>query len=179
MDEEFKIQMLYEHNLDIDAREIYLFKTIDEDSALEIIKNIKYLDKTEGPITLVLASDGGNIEKGLAIIDAIQSSQNVIRGYVPGNIASMAVDILQACDVREMTANSSLMVHAGYDEIEGDITSVINRAKSLEISTEMALDFYLKRVKLTREELRKLMAADTVIYAKDALKYGFVDKIKE
>jgi len=177
MKEEIKISLLFDNNLDFDSRTVFLFKDIDSDSSVEIIKNLMFLDKTEGDIKIIINCQGGNVVDGLAIVDCISKLKNNTYGHVPGQAASMAVDILQACTIRGMSKNASLLIHAGNTSVDAEVTAAINQINSMAMDLELSIDMYLKRVKIGKKKIRELLSTDTFLYSKEALKLGFIDRI--
>lgn len=178
MKEDIKINLLYTHNVDIDDRVVYLFDDINEKSALSIIKNLNVLDKTPGEIKIVINSVGGNVTDGFAIIDCISKLKNPTYGYVPGRASSMAVDILISCTRRGMAKYASLMIHSGNIAVEGEINAAINQAQADAKDLDMSIDLWTKKLKINKKKIKELLTTDTFVYAKDALKFGFVDEIK-
>jgi ATP-dependent Clp protease protease subunit len=177
MKEEIKISLLFNNNLDVDNRTVYLFDDINEKSALNIIKNLSFLDKTEGDIKIVINSIGGNTNDGWAIIDCISKLKNNTYGYVPGQASSMAVDILICCTTRGMSKNASLMVHAGSINVEGETKAAINQVKFEEEDQERSIDLWSKKLKINKKRIKELLATDTFLNSKEALRYGFVDEV--
>lgn len=178
MKEDLKIALLYQNHLDFDSRTVYLFDEITEKSALLFIKNLIMLDRTDGEINIQINSVGGNVTDGFAMIDCITKLKNSTYGYVPGRASSMAVDILLSCTTRGMSKNASLMIHSGSIAVEGEITAAMNQAIADGKDLDMSIDIWTKRLKINKKKIKELLTTDTFIYAKDALKYGFVDEIK-
>lgn len=178
MKEELKIKVLFENNVDIDNRTVFLFDDITDQSALNIIRNLMYLDRTEGDIRIIINSEGGSVPAGFAIVDCILKLKNNTTGHVSGTAASMAVDILQACTIRSMSKFSSIMIHSGSVSVDAEVTAAKNQADSMFRDLEMSIDFWMKKVKITKKKLKEMLTTDTFLYAKDALKFGFVDEVK-
>lgn len=178
MKDDLKIKLLFENNIDIDNRIVYLFDEISQESSLNIIRNLTYLDQTEGDIKIVINSHGGSVPSGFAIVDCILKLKNNTIGYVAGQAASMAVDVLQACTTRSMSKFSSIMIHAGNVSLDGEVTAAKNLADSMIRDLGLSMDFWMKKIKISKKRLQEMLNTDTFLYAKDALKYGFVDEIK-
>ena len=73
-------------------RKIFIEENINNESALQIVKQLMYLNlesETE-PIDLMINSMGGEINSGLLIYDAIASSKAPVRTYCIGRAYSMA-----------------------------------------------------------------------------------------
>ncbi len=177
MKEESKIQLLFNNHLDVDNRIVYLFDEINDKSALSIVKGLNFLDSTEGDIKLIINSGGGSVPAGFAIVDAILKLKNSTTGHVSGCAASMAVDVLQACNRRTMSKFSSIMIHSGSVTVDAEITAAKNQADSMMVDLEMSMDFWMKKIKISKKKLKDMLSTDTFLYSKDALKFGFIDAI--
>ena len=74
-------------------------------------------------VTFRITSDGGAIFGALKLLDTMGAARRQgvrFTGVVEGLAASAAVTLLQGCDVRQMEANATLMVHGGHYSAEGD-----------------------------------------------------------
>lgn len=177
MKEEVKFAILHQNDVDLDSRTIYLYNDINPLTTLNIIKYLKYMDRTPGKIFLEINSPGGSVSDGMAIVDCIVNAKNDIVGRIPGQAASMAVDVLMACDKRIISRHGSIMIHAGSAEISGNIADLKEQAMSFNRDLEISIDIWLKRLKIKKPKLKELLKSDSFIYAKDCLKFGFVDEI--
>lgn len=177
LEEEYENLELFENNFDAETRTVFLFQDIDNCSAIDCIKALYFLDKTEGEITLIINSEGGSTIDGWAIVDFILQMKNDVHGIIYGAAFSMASVILQACKLRSMTKHSSMMIHAGSIEVDTDTNSAILEAEYLKHDLQVTMDFYRTRAKVTPKKMKDLMSQDSYLYPADALKYGFIDKI--
>ena len=101
---------------------IRLVGDIDEENVSEVIEKLGKMSHNVDKVTLLIDSDGGSIEEGFRLIDAIRILQNkgvVVRTVATGKIYSMAFFIY--CAGKERTAYPSvrLMSHcARYDGLD-------------------------------------------------------------
>ena len=92
---------------------------INEENVSEVIEQMGKLSHNNDTVFLLIDSDGGSIEEGFRLIDAIHIMQNkgiTVRSVVTGKAYSMACFI--ACAAYERTAypNARFMLHcARYD----------------------------------------------------------------
>lgn len=174
------------HGVDLRNRIIVLEGESDDNEvdyhmALQAVKQIMYLDSYgEKPLKVIINSPGGWVSQGMAIYDAICGCHNDVIGLVVGEAYSMASIILQACDTRIMTPNSTLMIHNGSTGIEGKTDDVINTAEFEKKINRICEDIYLGRIKekkprFTRNQLRELLRTDTYFTAEEAVKIGLAD----
>jgi ATP-dependent Clp protease protease subunit len=71
-------------------REIFLWGSVDDESAKSIVQKILYFDgQNNDDITLYINSPGGVISSGLAIYDAMQYAKSDIKTICMGQAASM------------------------------------------------------------------------------------------
>lgn len=84
---------------------------VNPETALELVDKLLLADLIEGPTRLLLNSPGGDVTSGIMIMDTILSLENPVHAIVCGEAGSMGLYILQACQARYMTRNSSLFWH--------------------------------------------------------------------
>jgi ATP-dependent Clp protease protease subunit len=173
------LEHLTKNYLDVPNRTIYFFFEVDEITSCFLIKSLLNLDASPGDITLLINSPGGDIVSGVGIIDTILGLKNRVNAHIIGQGASMAIDIFLACDYRTMTPRSTILIHSGSATVDGDMASVKNQSDAIQLELKKSIEFYLKRIKITKPKLKKLLLSDTILDSKTALKYGFVDEIIE
>ena len=116
-----KLHVIFERGLDIDGRILYLFGDIDETMAENIIMGLSYLSKSEGPITLMINSQGGSVSDMFAIYDSMLACPNDITTIGIGEVCSAAGLLLVAGDTRLASRNCLFMAHqvsGGYNADE-------------------------------------------------------------
>lgn len=176
--------ILMDHGIDIRGRTIYLNGDVERSTIDKFQKLLRWLDKTNGDITVSLDSEGGDVNLGFKAYDEIRACKNEVTVRVCGTAMSMGSIILQAGDKRVMTKHSRIMIHRGQMEVEGHFTDV---KRAVAENTEMdniCVDIYLDKIKesnpsFKRSQLQKMMDFDTYISAQRALELGFVDEIEE
>ena len=77
--------------------------------------------QSDFPIHILMNSGGGNWLDALAIYDRIRDCDTLVTVEVLGKCMSAAVPIVQACNVRFIHPNASVMVHNGSHEISGGV----------------------------------------------------------
>ena len=173
--------ILIEHGVDIRKRVLYLQGDVDDSIINKFVRILKYLDKTQGDITVILNSEGG-VYLGLAAYDALQNCENPVEIKVEGVAMSMGSIILQAGDKRTMTKHSRLMIHRGSTSMEGSLTDVERAMKETKDLDKLCCDIYYDKMlekdpSIRRSKLEKMMAYDTYMSSDEALDLGFVDEI--
>ena len=171
-----------EHSL-LKARRIFLWSSVDDDSARAVVTRLLSLDAEdpEKEIVLYINSPGGSVHDGMAIFDAMQAITAPVSTVCTGLAASMgAVLLASGRKGRRFTwPHARIMIH--QPSVMGTITA---RATDL--------DIHAKEIIRMREELNRLLAdrtgqdvdkiaADTdrdyFMSAEEAVEYGLVDEI--
>jgi ATP-dependent protease ClpP protease subunit len=164
---------------------------INHSVAMKFIKNINFLESiNKNPITVVLASDGGNNADGFIIYDAIKASPCMVTVKVVGYACSMGHTILQAADDRVLTPNSFVMFHAGETSPVG--TNFHESFKSAEFDKRyMEKSFKIthdrineKRIKNNQAKMSKAAFEQRVLrsawyFPEEAIAEGLADRIEE
>lgn len=198
-----EIDNFFVHGVDTSNRVLYLGSaSYDDDGgesgvdfymAEKIIKGLHILDSLapngDKPITIIMNNPGGDAVHGMAIYDTIRACNNhvTIKGF--GNICSMAAYILQAADKRILAPSSIFMFHEGYDGYSSNHPRIIDRWREFyknkysPILDKILLDAInnkrsaSKKKLMTMKEFEKHNIFDTILTAKDAVEWGFADKL--
>lgn len=188
-----EISRFIEHNLDVSSRTIYFGYgdpdgdcDLDQVLAANTIKSLYLLDKVrpDTPITLLINNQGGDDQHGLAIYDAIKTVSSQVTGVVYGHCQSMAVWVLQACDVREISPHSVVMIHNGSGSLEGRTEEIDAWKKWQDKQDRICADILLSRIRekhpqFQRARLNRMLKTDTIMSPQEALDLGLVDRILE
>lgn len=181
-----ELGQFHEYNIYTPARLINLSGEIDEEVAVEFVKNIRLADHvTDKTITVLLNTPGGNVEQGMAIYDAIKECHSTVITHAVGPCWSMGAVIFQAGDKRIISQNATLMIHVGTDEYPEDHSLNLERwIKESKRIGKVADDILYKQIKkkkprFRRSEFNKLLMFDTIYTAKDSVDMGLADEIAE
>lgn len=185
------LHTFFDENINLETRTIYLGYgaegsdyELDDVMASRVLKSLHLFSSTrrEEPVSIIINCQGGDVQHGLAIYDAINNMGCSVVGTVYGHCWSMAVWILQACDTRLASVNSSLMIHDGESEVSGkkkDQQSWIRYEKEQD---ERCYTILLDRIRekhptYTRARLKKLLETDTVLWSEQAVELGLLDGV--
>jgi len=139
------IKELFDYGIDINARKIYLIGDIERDLVASTIQAIGFFnsprmqDTASTPITLVIASDGGDVHIMFALVDAIRLSRVPIHTICTGVVASAATLILVSGHKRFATPNAYVMHHQLSADITGNLDELATQTK---VTNTMAAAFY-------------------------------------
>ena len=100
--------------LELKERHIWIDNDIDETLVNKAIRELNYLNKMgTAPIKLFITTNGGSIEDGLALYDAIAESPAPVYVCVVARAYSMGAILLQAGAKRYALTHSRIMIHRG------------------------------------------------------------------
>jgi ATP-dependent Clp protease protease subunit len=136
MDNEFFFVTEYERKALRNSRIIVVSSEIDSGTAHEFIEDVHVIlnDSSREPVTIIIASPGGDVFSGIAMIRAIRKAQAQgikFIGEVHGHACSMAFFILQCCDERAMGTLDVLMAHGITTGFSGDMKNMEAETKLL------------------------------------------------
>lgn len=100
--------------LELRERNIWIDNDIDEALVNKVIRELNYLNSLSvAPIKLFITTNGGSIEDGLALYDAIAESPAPVYVCVVARAYSMGAILLQAGTKRFALTHSRIMIHRG------------------------------------------------------------------
>lgn len=167
-------------------RVIRLTGEISEDTAEKFILKLKKVAELPGEIVVVISSEGGSIEEGLRIIDALQVAR--LRGCTVHTVAtgkaySMSALVFCTGDRRTMYPHARLMFHSGrYEDGEGD--GQVLTVKDLdEMRAEMSMFNGIFRdivvaAGMPEQLVERMMTGDLYMNAGEALSLGIAHSIE-
>ncbi len=129
------------------------------------------------PIRIKFNSPGGWLVAYQTLADVINLSKTKIIGINMGMAYSAAAFLLVACNERLALPKSRMMVHRGSGGIFGTYEQTENSQRNYSAEVNEMIESFIKRTKLTKKELNKRMNPDMYLSAKEALKYGLIDRI--
>lgn len=171
-----------EYGVDLRKRTLDFKGDVDQAVIHSRLKLLKFLDKTQGGITIFLDSQGGDVNLGLAAHDVISNCENTVEIRVEGVAMSMGSIILQAGDKRTMTKNSRIMIHRGDVELSGTLNDVKKDLEETLVLDKMCVDIYYEKIleknpDFKRAKLEKMMDSNHYISADEALELGLIEDI--
>lgn len=173
----------HEHRVHIPSRTIFLFYDrgdknydIEEANTASAITNLHVLSSMdrEADINIIINNKGGDQQHGLGIYDMIRNIPNHVTGTVYGYCNSMAMWILQACDLRRAALNSELMIHDG----KRPATQSRFDDNQDERCRQIILDRIREKIPdYSRRNLLAMLKKDTYMTAEEARDLGLLDEI--
>lgn len=122
-------------------------------------------------------SGGGLVFEGLAIYNAIARHPAKVIVHVDGIAASIASVIAMAGDEIRISEGSHIMIHKPWSFAVGDAIAMRKEADILDQLEAGLVDIYTARTDRERDDLSKMMAAETWFTGKQAVDAGFADEV--
>jgi len=129
------------------------------------------------PIKLFITSHGGLVYQVFSAIDTIQGLKVPVHTYCQGIVASAGTLLSLAGKRRFITENSYMLIHEIRSGTWGKYTHICESMENSKQLMEHIKEYYIKRTKLTGEELDEQLKKDVTWNAKTCLEKGLVDEI--
>jgi ATP-dependent protease ClpP protease subunit len=155
---------------------------VERDAVLPLVEQLVIAQEAHIPFVRIrINSPGGSVGIGLGLSGVIQDvrrSGTKVICVVDGKAASMAAYILQACSVRAMTPQSSIMFHEPSISADGNQWGLLEVVQRLgEVNQRMAI-FIAGRLKISLAEYKKrIRNRDWWLGKDEALAVGAVDVV--
>lgn len=170
---------------DLKQRKLFINSEIDQMAVHEIVKNIFQYNKEDSgvpaeerkPILLYIVSNGGEVDSGFELIDAILCSKTPVYTINTGYQYSMGFLIGLAGHKRYATKNAKYLMHDGSQFIYDSGTKAQDRMEFQKKIEERVKQYILSRSKLTSEEYDSKLRVEWYMYSDEAKEKGFVDCI--
>lgn len=163
------------------SRIILLTETITDETASSITSQLLFLEaeNPNEPITMYINCPGGSISAGFAIYDVMNKIKCPVHTMVMGIAASMAAFILSSGSrgKRYALPNASIMIHQPRGGAEGQASDVEIVAKRLAFLREELYKIMAANTGMSYEEMSYACDRDNYLTAKKALEMGFIDEI--
>ncbi len=162
-------------------RIIFLGTAIDDGVANAVIAQLLFLasqDKAKD-ITIYINSPGGSVTAGLAIYDTMQFIAPDVSTICIGMAASMAAVLLAAGAPGKRFAlpNSEVMIHQVLGGVDGQATDIKIHAERILLMKASLNAILAKHTGQSVDKVTDDTERDKFMGAKDAQKYGLVDKV--
>ena len=130
-------------------------------------------------INVYINSYGGDVSEGVAIYNALKRHSAKIVTYCDGMACSIASVIFMAGDERIMCNPSFLMIHDAWTYAAGNAEDFRKAADDLDVITTASISAYMAHCKISEQELREKMHAETWLTHTQAFEMGFATGIMD
>lgn len=170
---------------DLKQRKLFLVTDIEEESVFDAVRHIMQINtedkdvpvKDRKPIILYISSNGGSVDAGFEVIDAILNSKTPVYTVNIGFEYSMGFLIGLAGHKRFATRNSKFLMHDGSVFVYGSGGKIQDNLEFNCRAQERIKNYILSRSKMTSEEYDEKYRKEFYLFADEAKGYGFVDYI--
>ena len=162
-------------------RVVFLVGPVNEISANLIVAQLLFLE-SENPdkdIFFYINSPGGSVSAGLAIYDTMQFVKPDVSTLCVGQAASMGALLLAAGDKdkRFCLPNSRVMIHQPMGGFQGQASDVEIHAKEILYLRQRLNEIMAEHTGQTVDQISRDTDRDNFLSAKEAVKYGLVDRV--
>ena len=165
----------------LEDRIVFLSGEIDDQTANTVVAQLLYLEgkNPDKDIFMYINSPGGSVTAGLAIYDTMQYIKCDISTICIGMAASMAAVILSSGTKgkRICLPHSEVMIHQQLGGAQGQASDIEIHARHIQKTRESLNKILADNTGKSLETITKDTDRDNFLDAKQALKYGLVDKI--
>ncbi len=166
----------------VDASTQAIFKDWFGDDTTTSFKSFRdQLNSVEANVfNVYINSGGGIVTDAMAIHDLlkdIQTKGKTVNTIGRGIVASAATYILMAGGNPRMSKNSWFMIHNVSGGVWGDVNLVESYASTLRKFNNRSRDFYSEFTGMRKEDITKMMDAETWMNADEAKQKGFIKEI--
>ena len=132
-----------------------------------------------GEIEIDIQSMGGDVLEAFAIHDAIRALPQKVTTRMVGSTASAGTVVAMAGDAREISPNSRFLIHNAWTVTAGDSEEHKIQEETLRSIDRQLIDIYRKVTGRTISDLTSQMKKGNWMSSKEALDWGFVQKLTE
>ncbi|MEK7137167.1 MAG: ATP-dependent Clp protease proteolytic subunit [Patescibacteria group bacterium] len=165
----------------LEERIIFLGTPINDDVANSVIAQLLFLEKQDPDkdITMYVNSPGGQVTSTLAMYDTMQHVKPDISTVCLGMAASGAAIILTGGTKGKRFAlpHSEIMIHQPIGGTEGQATDIAIHAKHILDIKDLLNELIAEHTGQPLEKVKEDTERDKFMSAKEALKYGIIDRV--
>jgi ATP-dependent Clp protease protease subunit len=165
----------------LNDRIIFLSDEVNDVTASLVVAQLLYLEAQDPDkdIYLYINSPGGSISSGMAIYDTMNYIKCDVSTICVGMAASMGAFLLSSGTKGKRYAlpNAEIMIHQPLGGTQGQASDILLHAKHIEKTRETLNKILSENTGKPVETIVKDTDRDNFLDAKQAVKYGLVDKI--
>ena len=161
-------------------RIIFLGSEINDKVANVISAQLLWLEQqSDKDITIQIASPGGSIYSGYTILDSMIYISPDISTVSMGMTASMATIIASSGTKgkRFILPHTRFLIHQPLGGTKGQCSDIQIEAKEIQMLKEELTQILADNSGQPYDVIERMCDRDTILTAKQAVEYGFVDKI--
>lgn len=171
----------------LETRNIYFNDEVNSSVVNRIVHNIFKWNKEDDEaelkgdarqdITIHITSNGGCTVSLFSMINAIQSSKTKVIGKAYGVAASAGAYLLIACHKRYIQKDSTVLLHAGGINIQGEANAAAATMKHYKIYDKRLRDLVLEKTNITPQLYGRRSKDEWYLFGDECIELGIVDKL--
>ncbi|AYV55703.1 ClpP family protease [Leptospira kmetyi] len=167
----------------LEQRKVFLWGEVNDNSARYLIDRFLYLEAVDPtrPISLYIHSPGGSTYAGLAILDVMNSVRPPVYTTCLGMAMSFGAVLLLCGDKGNRSAypHSKILIHQPHvmGEFKGPAEDIRIFAESVKREKDLLNEIMANATGQPLDRIVQDTDRDSWFSAKEALKYGMIDKI--
>ena len=170
---------------DLKQRKLFLTTNVEQFSVEDIVRNIMQYNAEDReipiskrkPIILYVVSNGGDVDAGFELIDAIMSSKTPVYTVNLGYQYSMGFLIGLAVYKRYASPNAKFLIHDGSNFIWNSGAKAQDQMEFQKRVEERIKRYVISRSNITEEEYDSKLRVEWYLFADEAKEKGFCDYI--
>lgn len=136
------------------------------------------LDSADGDVIVEINSPGGYVSAAAEIYEAIRTYAGNIECRVVGQAAS-AASVIACAAKNSISPMGTFFMHNCIGYASGNHNDMRQTMHAMESIDENIMEAYRAKTGMTDAEIYELMEENTTLNARQAVEYGFIDKITD
>lgn len=163
-----------------DTLEIHITDVIDNFWGYGKTEFLDEITKTEASkVNVIISSPGGNVDDALAIYDFMKGYNGEVNTFLTGIVASAATIIALGGKSVTMSENALFMIHNVSSGAWGTAKDMRDTADVIDMVEARIIDIYAEKTGMSKDEIQKLLDAETWMSATSAKELGFIDVVSK
>ena len=170
---------------DLEQRKLFIYTDIGQETIFDAVKNIMQYNREDAgvdidkrkPIILYLTSNGGEVDAGFELIDAIRCSKTPVYTVNLGYQYSMGFLIGLAGHKRYATPNAKFLMHDGSNFVYNSGAKAQDQMEFQRKVEDRIKAYILEKSNITSDEYDSKLRVEWYLFADEAKEKGFVDFI--
>lgn len=155
---------------------IYFFGEVNNDNAKDFMRELSAADSLGKMITVIVNSPGGDVDAAIACYDCIKSTRNTVLTVGSGLVASAAILVFLAGDVRLMYSNARMFFHEVRVDKNGENGYTTGELTRLAKETADVASYYFQLVSdcsgMSPGTVEAMCKQETYVKVHEAVKLG-------
>lgn len=137
------------------------------------------IDYVRKPIRFIVDSNGGEVYRGLGLVNTIETSKTEVHAYVYGLAASMGVALSAICHKRFAHKRAHFMIHSVSAGTVGELQWMKESVEQYDKLQAMLDDIITENSKIKQKKLDDVRERkqDWYLTGEEALELGLVDEL--